>query len=378
MSRENRRRTAEARPPVAIAIDYLTQRRGAERVVLAMARAYPGAPIYTSVYEPELTYAEFRDLDIRVTPLNRFRLFRRNHRWALPLYAPVVSRTTIDADVVLAASSGWSHGFRSTGKMLVYCFSPAHWLYNGDFYLGEKPSVTARFAMAVLGSWLRRWDRRAAADATEYLAISTVVQSRIRREYGRSSRVVPAPIPAPVSQPEKAVPAAEQIPPGDPGFYLCVSSLLPYKHVGAVVETFAHLASRRLVVVGSGQLEHDLAKIATPNVTFVKDISDAELVRLYSNARALIAVAYEDYGLTPIEAAVAGTPSIVLRWGGYLDTMVEDVTATFVEEPTPAAIAEGITRFEARTWDADAIRDHAVAFSEATFIQTIQELVKDL
>ena len=48
---------------VAIVHDYLTQRGGAERVVLAMHRAFPQAPIYTSLYEPDLTFPEFRDVE---------------------------------------------------------------------------------------------------------------------------------------------------------------------------------------------------------------------------------------------------------------------------------------------------------------------------
>ena len=47
---------------VAIVHDYLTQRGGAERVVLAMHHTFPEAPIYTSLYEPDLTFPEFRDV----------------------------------------------------------------------------------------------------------------------------------------------------------------------------------------------------------------------------------------------------------------------------------------------------------------------------
>ena len=43
----------EATEEIAIAHDYLTQRGGAERVVLAMHRAFPDAPIYTTLYDPE-------------------------------------------------------------------------------------------------------------------------------------------------------------------------------------------------------------------------------------------------------------------------------------------------------------------------------------
>ncbi len=68
------------RPRVAIAHDYLTQRGGAERVVLAMARAFPDARIYTTLYDPVGTYPEFADHDIVTSPLNRIGPVRRDHR----------------------------------------------------------------------------------------------------------------------------------------------------------------------------------------------------------------------------------------------------------------------------------------------------------
>ncbi|MCW2510952.1 MAG: glycosyl transferase group 1, partial [Modestobacter sp.] len=46
---------------VVIVHDYLTQRGGAERVVLEMARAFPDSTVLTSVYSPERTFPEFAD-----------------------------------------------------------------------------------------------------------------------------------------------------------------------------------------------------------------------------------------------------------------------------------------------------------------------------
>ena len=83
---------------VAIVHDYLTQRGGAERVVLAMHRAFPAAPIYTSLYEPDLTFPEFRDVDVRPTYLNRSQFLRRQHRLALPLLAHAFSKIEIDRE----------------------------------------------------------------------------------------------------------------------------------------------------------------------------------------------------------------------------------------------------------------------------------------
>ena len=64
-------------PRLAIAHDYLTQRGGAERVVLALHRAFPEAPIYTTLYNPEGTFPEFEDATIITSPLNRVGLLRR-------------------------------------------------------------------------------------------------------------------------------------------------------------------------------------------------------------------------------------------------------------------------------------------------------------
>ena len=64
---------------VAVVHDYLTQRGGAERVVLAMANAFPTAPVYTSLYEPSSTFPQFARHDVRTLPLNRLGALRRHH-----------------------------------------------------------------------------------------------------------------------------------------------------------------------------------------------------------------------------------------------------------------------------------------------------------
>ena len=57
---------------VAIIHDALCVRGGAERVALWMARAFPDAPIFTSVYLPEHTFPEYKALEVRVLPLAGF------------------------------------------------------------------------------------------------------------------------------------------------------------------------------------------------------------------------------------------------------------------------------------------------------------------
>src|SRR6476660_1739220 len=73
------------RARVAIVHDYLTQRGGAERVVLSLCRAFPEAPVYASFYRPETTFPEFRERDVRPLWVDRAPHLRRHHRSALPL-----------------------------------------------------------------------------------------------------------------------------------------------------------------------------------------------------------------------------------------------------------------------------------------------------
>ena len=366
MARESHR---ARRPKVAIAHDYLTQRGGAERVVLALARAFPDATVHTTMYDRASTFPEFEDLPVRVTALNRTPL-RRAHRAALPLLPLAVGRHRVDADVTIASSSGWAHGFPTSGRKLVYCYSPARWLYDFDRYRGDRPRAgLADLGIGLLGPALRRWDRRAARSADGYLAISRAVRDRIQKTYGVDAEVLPAPVTLTPHGAESVVPAVRDW--ADDGYALVVSRLLPYKNVGPVIEAFRGDVER-LVVVGSGPLLPELVRSSPKNVRIVSDLTDAQVRWVYANATVLIAPSFEDFGLTPLEAAGHGVPTAALRWGGYLDTIDPAVNGEFFAEPTPAAIRAAVRRVRSRTWDRAAIVRLVRGFSEERFIGEIR------
>ncbi len=359
------------RVSVAIAHDYLTQRGGAEKVVLAMARAFPDAPIYTTLFEPESTFPEFASLDVRPSALNGIRPVRRNHRSAL-LALPFISNSiTVDADVVLTSSSGWAHGFRTRGRKLVYCYSPARWLYQRDAYLGGRRGLK-HVVTSVAGPALRAWDRRAAASADRYLAISSAVRERVRETYGIDAEVLAAPHSIDLTLPEEPVPGVSE------GFYLCISRLLPYKNVDRVMRAFAESPERRLVIVGSGPEEARLAERKSPNVVMLKHLSDGQMHWLYRHCRAVVAASYEDFGLTPVEAAAFGRPSAVLRWGGFLDTVLDGTTGVFFDEPTPDSIRGALDRLESIEWNEASITLANERFSESHFHAALHEAVAAL
>lgn len=356
---------------VALVHDYLTQRGGAERVVVSLTRAFPGAPLYTSLYDPDGTFPEFREVDVRPGRLDRIAVLRRSHRLALPFLARSFSGLTVDAGVTVCSSSGWAHGATAAGRKVVYCHTPARWLYQADRYLGEHRSVAARATLRLRSAALRRWDRTAATGADRYLANSTIVRDRIRDTYGIDAEIVPPPFTLDTAAERRPVPGLEE------GFVLCVSRLLPYKNLGAVVESFSSLANARLVIVGSGPDEGRLRAQAGPNVTLLGAVDDAQLRWLYGACAAVVAASYEDFGLTPVEGAAFGKPSAVLRFGGFLDTVREGATGRFFDRPTPAAIGAALTEVLAGPWDPAELRAHAETFAEARFIERLRAIVDE-
>jgi glycosyltransferase involved in cell wall biosynthesis len=355
---------------VAIVHDYLTQRGGAERVVLSMLEAFPDAPVYTSLFAPDETYPEFVDVDVRVSQLNRIRPLRTRHRLALPLLARAFSRLEIDADVALCSSSGWAHGASVSGRKIVYCHTPARWLYQSERYVGANRRAVS-LALRALRSRLEAWDRAAALTADRYIANSSVVRERVHDVYGIDAEVLhPPPTVDPAGTKDEVSGLA-------PPFFLCIARLLPYKNVGVIVEAFAELPDERLVIVGTGPLLEALRAKAAPNTTFLESVPDPQLRWLYANCGAVVAASYEDFGLTPVEAAAFGKPSALLRWGGFVDTVVEDRTGVFFDLPEPHQIRDAIRKLNGRQWDADELRTHVARFSEARFVARLREVVAD-
>lgn len=354
---------------VTVVHDYVTQRGGAERVVLYMLRAFPGADLVTSIYNAATSYPEFRDQTIRTLAMGRVSLFEHNHRLASPLLAPSFSHLKVDADVMLCSSSGWAHGARSTGRKIVYCHTPARWVYQPQRYLAGRNRM-ARFGLDMAFMALSKWDRRAAVSAHRYVVNSHTVRDRVWNAYGVEAEVL---LPPPAVHPGPATP----VPGVEPGFHLSVSRLMGYKNIGAICEAFRGLPKQRLVVVGTGPLEEELRRIKPDNVEFVGTVSDEQLRWLYANGRALVAASYEDFGLTPLEAAGFGKPAAVLRWGGYLETVIPGVTGMFFDSPTPTEIRKVVLQLLRADLDPAVLCAHAASFSAEAFMARLQKIVME-
>jgi glycosyltransferase involved in cell wall biosynthesis len=203
-----------------------------------------------------------------------------------------------------------------------------------------------------------------------------VVNSSVTREavwaaYGIDAEILPPP-PALVPGGEESTYYGVE-----PGFVLCVSRLLPYKNVDAVVRAMRLLPMLELVVVGEGPQAAALIQLADeiPNVKFTGRVADSQLRWLYRNAAVLVGASLEDYGLTPLEASSFGRPVAVLRRGGYLDTVIEGTTGLFFDDLTPTAIATAVRAAVLHSWNVDVLMSHAARFSADRFRAELVRIV---
>jgi glycosyltransferase involved in cell wall biosynthesis len=344
---------------VALVHDYLNQRGGAERVVLAMAAIWPEAPIYTSLYRPESTFTEFRRRHVRTSWLNRLPV-DESFRALLPLY-PSAMRDLgpIESDVVISSSSGWAHAVRTAPQSthIVYCHSPARWLYRGDDYFRRR--VAHQLAL----SPLRRWDRRAARRPDRYIANAHNVADRIRAAYGIDAAVVHPPVEIERFTPR---PRGERL--------LVVSRLLAYKRIDLVVRAARELGLG-LDIVGTGPELERLRALAGPDTEFHGEVEDEAVVELMEACSAFCFPGHEDFGIAPVEANAAGKPVVAFAAGGALESMRAGVTASFFAHQQVGEVVDAIRDVDRMDASPEEIAAHADRFSHQAFEHNLRRVV---
>lgn len=359
---------------VALVHDWLTGMRGGERCLEVLCELFPDAPLFTLLHVPGSVTPTIERRRIVTSLVQRMPRAAARYRYYLPVFPLAISRFDLAGyDLVVSLSHCVAKGVRvAPGAVhLCYCFSPMRYVWDlSSDYFGPGHGLAARTLGPPLAAALRRWDRKTAG-VHRFVAISRHIADRIRRAYDRAADVIYPPVD--VQRFETAD--------GADDYYLVVGALVPYKRIDLAVAA-ANRLGRRLLVVGTGPEDARLRALAGPTVSFLGWRSDAEIARLYARCRALIFPAVEDFGITPLEAAAAGRPTIALARGGALETMVgldapEPPTAVFFEEQSVEALVAAMTRFEAAAnrFDAKALRARAESFDRPVFKQKLADYI---
>jgi glycosyltransferase involved in cell wall biosynthesis len=299
--------------------------------------------------------------------LQRVPFSGRAFRLLAPLYPSAFERFDLSAyDLIVSSTTAWAKGvrFRPDAVHVCYINTVSRFAFDYDDYVGGfGVAALARPVVARLVDW----DRRAAQRPTAFIANSQNVAGRVRRYYGRSSRVLHCPVDV----------DRFSVGGGLGGYFLVVSRLLPYKRVDVAIAGCAR-AGVALKIVGVGPAESALKRAAAGTRTeFLGALSDQALREVMGQARAVIVTAEEDYGLVALEANASGRPVFAYGAGGALETIVEGVTGELFFEQTPEAVAAVMAEYDPRRYDPAILRAHALTFSPERFSAQLRALVDE-
>jgi glycosyltransferase involved in cell wall biosynthesis len=349
--------------------------RGGERCLEVLCELFPDAPLFTLLHVPGTVTPPIERRRIVTSFVQRLPRAAARYRYYLPAFPLAISRFDLSGyDLVLSMSHCVAKGVRVLpGALhLCYCFSPMRYVWDlSADYFGPGHGMVARVLGPPVAAALRRWDRKTAG-VHRFVAISQHIAARIRRAYDRPADVIYPP----VDVQRFAIAEATD------DYYLIVSALVPYKRIDLAIGA-ANRLGRRLVIVGTGPEHSRLRAQAGPTVTFLGWRPDDEIAGLYARCRALVFPAVEDFGITPLEAAASGRPTIALARGGALETMVgldaseASPTAVFFAEQTVDSLSDAISRFESTEtrFDGKALRARAEAFDRPMFKQKLGDYI---
>ncbi|MFC1622971.1 glycosyltransferase [Patescibacteria group bacterium] len=361
---------------VAIVHDFLTQYGGAEKVLESLCEIFPDAPIYTLLYDRGKMHGKFGKKEVRTSFLNNFPEFiKKRKRYLLPFMMTAPEAFDLrDFDLVVSSSGAWSKGIvtRLNTKHIAYLHSPIRfvWDYNEKYLsdIGKKAGFLKRFIL----NYVRVWDHQASQRPDVLLVNSDYTRRRIEKYYRRTSEIVypPAFVDDDYVRTEKRK---------EEKYFLVVSRLSAYKKVDLVVRSFDKLGLP-LCVVGEGEQEEYLKKIATKNVKIVGWKNEKILKKYYAHARALIFPTVDDFGLTAVEAMSFGVPVIGIRKGGMKEIIDEGVNGEFFDEQTVEVLSDGIRRFmeNEETYNREKIMIGAAKFSKDRFKRNFCAAVDDI
>lgn len=372
---------------VALVHDQISEYGGAERVLEALCEIYPDAPIYTAFYRKDGTaWEHFKNRKIIASWAEYIPFFASKLHSPLRFLAPWIwgSFDFSKYDLVITSASWYvtkgviNHkpsAIRHKPVEICYCHTPPRWLYGYKTSVEWQRFWLVKIYAAIVGHFMRMYDFKAAQKVDYFIANSEEVRARIKKFYRRDATVIYPPV---------SLPSAIRHKPSARNYYFVVSRIVGAKGLDLAIEA-ANKLGFKLKIAGSSagyySEKENLTKKAKGNVEFLGHVSDEELVKLYSGAKAFLALATdEDFGITPVESMSMGTPVIAYFGGGYKETVIDGKTGVFFREQTVESLAQAIKKFETLRQAqgkrmSEACKNHAKQFSKERFKTEIIQFV---
>ncbi|MEO8581075.1 MAG: glycosyltransferase [Patescibacteria group bacterium] len=361
---------------VALVYDWVnTPFGGAERVLLALHKIFPDAPLYTSIYDRSVAkWAKV--FDVRTSYLQEIPFAKQHHRELLPLMPSAFEHLDLSRyDLVISITSAEAKAVQVSPRALHLCYllTPTRYLWSHTF---EYQTGILKPIKAFVFSLLRRWDFKVAQKPTAFIPISRLVQQRCEKYYRRKTLpVIYPPFSLNSQLPEKSSQFK-----GLSDYYIVVSRLVGYKKIELCIKACISL-KRKLLIIGDGPDDSKVSRLIEfldPESQFIfwyERLSDAELKQAYASSIALLLPAEEDFGITALEAQAFGKPVLVFRHSGAAEVVKEGKSGIHFSHQTTNSLSTAMLELEKKHWDSDVIKSLTSQYNEQAFIEQFHETV---
>ena len=370
----------EIKTKIALTADWLVSYAGAERVIKELIDLYPNLDLFSVVdFLSDESRTHFQGKRATTTFIQRLPKAETSYQKYLPLMPVAIEQLDVSAyDIVLSSSHAVAKGVLTGPDQMhiSYVHSPIRYAWDLQHqYLREAKldkglkGIIAKYLLHKI----RLWDYPTANGVNHFIANSHFIARRIKKVYGRNADVIYPPVDV-----RRFI-----LNENKEDYYVTASRLVPYKRIDLIVDAFAAMPNKKLIVIGDGSEMSKIKSKATPNVEIL-GFQPNEIMRDYmKNAKAFVFAAEEDFGITPVEAQACGTPVIAFGKGGSLETIrpygVNKPTGVFFAEQTVPSLIDAINLFE-NIFDKitpENCRENALRFSVDIFKDTFSKYIDE-
>jgi glycosyltransferase involved in cell wall biosynthesis len=329
-------------PKIALVHDWFNEAGGAEKVVKEILYCYPEADVFClfDFFNQENRDHYLLGKKTHTSFIQKIPFARQRYRNLFPLFPIAIEKLDLsDYDVIISSSSCVAKGAKKNpGQLHIsYCHSPARYAWDlKEDYLRVTKTLITKEVLKYFFEKLRKWDYKSSDRVDYFIANSCFVQDRINRFFGRESTVIYPPVD--VEMKESTGQRTD--------VYVTISRLVTYKNVDLIIEAFRQMPELKLEIAGDGPMRKKIVKNLPPNVTYLGYVNNETKHSKISHAKAFIAAATEDFGISVVEAQSYCTPVIIPSLGGYIETVNRN-TGVFFFQKTEGDMISTIRRFHA-------------------------------
>jgi glycosyltransferase involved in cell wall biosynthesis len=365
---------------VAVVHEWLVDYSGSERVLEQILNIFPNADLFSIVdFVPESQRHYLASKPVNTSFIQKLPRARRSYRNYLPLMPLAVEQFDLSSyNLIISSSHAVAKGILTGPDQLhlCYCHSPIRYAWDLQHQYLEESNLNRGLKSLLVRYLLHRlrlWDYRTANGVDAFIANSQFIAKRIWKVYRREATVIYPPVDT----------TAFEFKEDKEDFYFTASRFVPYKKISLIIEAFAGMPHKKLVVIGDGPDYEKVGQQATANITLLGYQPFSVLKDYMQRARAFVFAAKEDFGIVPVEAQACGTPVIAYGEGGVLETVrglhKDSPTGVLFEEQTVSSLQSAVMTFEQNLhrFSPSAIRQNALRFSAERFKQEFSTFVEE-